>query len=71
MNLKVGDVVIPCDEAEAKKLANWNPQGDLKVISIRIGKRSRETIVTAVDERGVRYYSLDIAFKKVSTVGGV
>lgn len=71
MNLKVGDVVIPFDEAEAKKLANWNPQGDLKVISIRIGKRSRETIVTAVDERGVRYYSLDIAFKKVSTAGGV
>lgn len=71
MKLKVGDLVVPYDEAEAKKLANWNPQGDLKVISIRIGKRSRETIVTAVDERGVRYYSLDIAFKKVSTAGGV
>ena len=69
MNLKVGDFVIPYDEAEAQKQANWNPQGDLKVISIRIGKRSRETIVTAVDERGVRYYSLDIAFKKVNILG--
>lgn len=32
MKLKVGDLVVPYDEAEAKKLANWNPQGDLKVI---------------------------------------
>ena len=70
MKLKVGDLVVPYDEAEAKKQANWNPKGDLKVISIRIGKRSRETIVTAEDERGARYYSLDMAFKKVSIAGG-
>ena len=71
MKLKVGDLVVPYDEAEAKKQANWNPKGDLKVISICIGKRSRESIVTAEDERGVRYYSLDMAFKKVSIAGGV
>lgn len=71
MKLKVGDLVVPYDEAEAKKQANWNPKGDLKVISIRIGKRSKETIVTAADERGVRYYSLHMAFKKVNVAGGV
>ena len=69
MNLKVGDFVIPCDEAEARKLANWNPQGLLKVISIRVGKCSGETFLTAVDERGYRYHSIDIAFKKTSNVG--
>ena len=71
MKLKVGDLVVPYDEAEAKKLANWNPQGDLKVILISIGKRSKETIVTAADERGVRYYSLHMTFKKVNVAGGV
>ena len=71
MKLKVGDLVVPYDEAEAKKQANWNHKGDLKVISIRIGKRSRESIVTAEDERGVRHYSLHMAFKKVNVAGGV
>ena len=69
MSLKVGDFVIPSEGEDAKRKANWNPQGNLKVISIYVGKRSRETFVTAVDERGYRYHSIDIAFKKVSDVG--
>ena len=64
--LKVGDLVIPEDPDEARKNSNWNPQGNLTVVGVHQGKRSKEIIITAVDERGYKFCALDVAFKKLS-----
>lgn len=64
--LKVGDLVLPEDPEEARKNSNWNPQGNLTVVGVHQGKRSKEIIITAVDERGDKFCAIDVAFKKVS-----
>ena len=63
--LKVGDLVLLEDPEEARKNSNWNPQGNLTVVSVHQGKRSKEIIITAVDERGDKFCAIDVAFKKV------
>ncbi|WP_173910767.1 hypothetical protein [Acinetobacter sp. Marseille-Q1618] len=62
-SLKIGDLVKP--DKDAKSQAGWNPQGELRIVSIIKGQRTGQLIMKALDERGYSYTGMNSCFEKV------